>query len=199
MDFMINIIITAAIVLFILKRMTEVARKGKDITGPPVPESMFGEDEEEPAPSARRARTAGEPPPAPRRFETVGEPFPRPVQGPPPVPRRFEAPSEPPAPRRPAIPPETAWRQRREGAPKVTRLQRDESVFETAEEEGTRIREPSGELHGMRAHASGFSGRRTHGAGFSRMLIGSCFSRDGLVRGVIMSEILGPPVGMRNR
>jgi hypothetical protein len=198
MDMLINIIITAAIVLFILRRMQEVARKGKDITGPPLPESMFGEEEEKLAPRTRRVETVGEPPVRPRRFETAGRPVLRPLHEAPTVPRRFEAPAEPPAPRRRAVPSETVTEQLRERVPKAVRPQRDERVFESDDEEESRIRESEGEIRPIHAAAPEFYGaHRADTARGPRILLAPCFSRNGLVQGIIMREVLGPPVGMR--
>jgi hypothetical protein len=200
MDMLINIIITAAIVLFILRRMYEVARKGKDITGPPLPESMFGEDDEEPAPRTRRVETMGEPPARPRRFETAGGPVPGPLHEAPTVPRRFSAPAEPPAPRRRMVPSETVPEERGGKVPKAIRQQRDERDFESADEEESRIRESEGEI--LPVHTAAPELRRAHRADTDRgpgILLAPCFSRKGLVQGIIMREVLGPPVGMRNQ
>jgi hypothetical protein len=184
MDVLINIIITVAIVMFILRRMSEVAQKGKDITRPPV-QRPLSDDEPDESPS-RRFETPENSQPS-RRFEVPEEP---------PKPRRFEAPAETPAPRRRGTVRAPVLRSYRLRMPHPAGLPIDEHDFETMGEEEAHLREREGKLQtkGAQSRAKGMRGTKETGA-----FIEPCFSRFGLIRGVIMREILGPPIGLKPR
>jgi hypothetical protein len=191
-----NIMIVAAVVLFVLRRMQEVAQKGKDITGIPLPQTMVG-DERRTQPS-RRAESFDEPETPHRRFgipETP--PPPRPFHGEPASQRRFDIPLAAPAPRRPVAPPRLVSRLRRRELP---HQEHDERFFETHDTEESGFREPAGEPQ-MRAGnvADPDMAGRMAFLKRNRVLRGNLYSRGGLVQGMIMREVLGPPVALQDQ
>ena len=176
MDVIINLIVTVAIVLFILRRMQEVAQKGRDITAPPVPQTMFGDDEEmsdeETAPPRRRYPVSEEPAPIP--------------------PRRFAMPTEEPAPRRWSPPPVPTAR--RIHIPDEDLLERLETVVSASP-----ARRPGPGAGRMAAMGSGLPSEEDGDSnGVRPEYFGISFGRRGLVQGIVMREILGPPMGIRS-
>lgn len=88
---------------------------------------------------------------------------------------------------------------RRVRMPRQSRPLIDEHVFETTDEEESHISEPTGEPRAIHASTLKSGSQRRARAGSGPMiLLEPCFTRNGLVRGVIMSEILGPPVGVKS-
>ena len=89
---------------------------------------------------------------------------------------------------------------RRVRMPRQSRPLIDEHVFETTDEEESHILEPTGEPQEIHASTLKSGSQRRARAGSGPMiLLEPCFTRNGLVRGVIMSEILGPPVGVKSQ
>ncbi len=197
----INMIVTFFIIIFVLRRMQEVAKKGRDITAPPIPRTTFGErktddereDEEysfpEPRKIDREASFEGEEPSdGSWRGNVQGELRPETVR------RRFEVPGEPPRPRMrqaPAIPMPSARRHRpvdedtNEVWPETVLAARgdgegsrgfDRTAAPRVVQEAGRHERPSKHPRGLVPH----------------------FGRRELIRGIIMREVLGPPVGMRS-
>jgi hypothetical protein len=216
MEVIINIIVTIAVILYVLRRMQEVARKGGEITGPPPPARMFCEDEEEEreeAPS-RPVRRSPETTQMPGPMEV---PFPRPrtvMQAPEPPPsRKFTVPEEPPRPRPYAVPEVRRPEHRHYQAPAEAAPSREGRIREAVREDeegryretgpafrpGPRpkhlthpsepvFQEPAGLAPEARQHR-----RRERGAPRPALAFGG----NDVVRGIIMSENLGPPVSMR--
>jgi hypothetical protein len=195
MEVLINIIITVVIILYVLKRMQEVARKGGDITGPPPPARMFGEEEEEEAPKPERPmRIPPEATQMPKRVEIPSMPTlrPRPVAQAPASPRTFTVPGEPPRPRPRAVPEATRPRHRHIEAPAETAPSREERIREVVREnEEGRYMEA---VTRSGAAAPGYATHRKKACGRQPLF---AFGRNDVVRGIVMSEILGPPVSMR--
>ncbi len=195
MEVLVNIIVTIAIILYVLKRMQEVARKGGELTGPPPPERMFEEEEEEreeaPVPE-RPLRRSPETTQMPERME-IPTVRPRPAaQVPEPTVRKFTVPEEPPRPRQRAVPEITRPQPRHFHVPVETAPSREQRIREVVrEDEEGRYADAS--KPGTRAPAHAPRHKKADGA--PRPLL--AFYRDDVVRGIIMSEILGPPVGMR--
>jgi type IV secretory pathway VirB10-like protein len=186
MDVLINLIITIAIIIFVLKRMAEVAKKGGDITGPPPPPSMIPEEEEEREASTMRRRMA----PAPRErsgeYEIPGEE--ETISGQEQMARSRKIQERLQEARR-------RFEQQRRQIEE--QRQTSEEQFESARETAhiAEYREPSPIAH-MAPQTAGRERREQRGAqGIPAIL----FNRSILVQGILMSEILGPPVGLRKQ
>lgn len=184
MDFLINTIVTIAIILYVLQRVREVAKKGGEITGPPPPSPMFEEEEEEtferesspekPSPEATRM---------PRRIEVPMMPNVRPEPA---------VPAEPaPRPHRYHVPPENAPARGRRIAEAVLE-EGDEGFFEALDTISTQVKRTAPPARPAQKHTP--VRRRGKEAGASPALT---FSGSSVIQGIIMSEILGPPVSMR--
>ncbi|MHB9027387.1 MAG: hypothetical protein ACYC9O_01320 [Candidatus Latescibacterota bacterium] len=185
MEVLINIIVTIAIVIFVLKRMAEVARKGGDITGPPPPPPMFPEErEEQEVPEMRRREVLV-------RTERQG---------------RYGMPEEEEETisdqRRPSLSQKLQERlqeaQRRIAEQRrVMDEQRQlaEEQFEASREAARRgdYREPVQAAPATASSGGGGMGERRRARGMPATV----FSRSTLVQGIIMREILGPPVSLR--
>ncbi len=192
----VNIIVTIAIVLYVLRRMQEVSRKGRDITAPPIPQSMFGDkeaddeeqddypelmsdDRETPHEDEMRRRETG-------RRSVHEELRPDTVQ------RRFAVPEAPPPPRAhrtSSIPMPSSRRYR---AINEDRL--ESQPFTSDEDEGSRTFDRAAKSPHAAASTGETDGHRRQPA---RGIVPH-FGRRELIRGIIMREVLGPPVGMRS-
>lgn len=182
MEPLINIIVTIAVIFFVLKRMQEVAKKGGDLTKPPIPRPMFPDEDEEmtsrreemqPEEESRRAEMF------PDEEETVSD----------------DARSE--RVRR-------AQEQLRERNKKLEERRRyierqrriAEERFESAREAVTireEYREPVATSTPRRATARPARAGQPGGTPIP------AFTRSVVVQGLIMSEILGPPVSLRTQ
>ena len=194
MEVLINIVVTIAVILYVLKRMQEVAKKGGELTGPPPPARMFGEEDDEEAPTREQPRRSSpETTQMPKRIEVPAMPTlrPRPVmKAPEPTVRKFSVPAEPPRPRQRAVPEVRRPQHRHVTAPAETAPSRETRIKEVVRENEKGRYADSGSGFGMPAHAQ-HRGKAVR----NRPLLTFC--RNDIVRGVIMSEVLGPPVSMR--
>lgn len=191
MELLVNTVITIAIILYVLKRMQEAARKGGELTGPPPPAQMFGEEEDEEAP--KRAQPMRSSPETTQMPKPMGIPTmrPRPAEKapePPPV-RKFTVPEAPPRPRQREIPDVMRPQHHQVKTPEENAPSREVRIKEVVRENEKGRYADSGSGFGKPAP------RRKKATGKTRPLLTFC--RNDIVRGIIMSEILGPPVSMR--
>ncbi len=179
MDFLFNVIITIAIIIFVMKRMAEVSRKSRDITGPPPPPPVLPGEYIDRAPKIPRRKIHGEEV-HPRKYaplpeETISDQKKRErsIQ----VRDRLEE-----------------ARRRFEAQQKAVEAQRKiaEERFEAAQEtaSGAEYHEPD------QAHAPRLKSHRGKKMKKIPGLIPH-LTPHAARRGIILSEILGPPVGMR--
>lgn len=197
----INIIVTIMIIFYVLKRMQEVAKKGRDITAPPIPRPSFGggeaDDEEDSFPELRQS-DRGESIEGEMRHRETGRRAVHEELRPDTVQRRFEVPEEPPLPRArkaPAI-----------SKPSVRRRAADEDSIEVwpetvlavqGEDEESRSFDRAAFRPSPSTGESQGTVRRERHKQSSRGIVPR-FGRKELIRGIIMREVLGPPVGMRS-
>jgi hypothetical protein len=184
MDVLINIIITITIIIFVLKRMAEVARKGGDITGPPPPPSMFPEERGEGNVPEMRRREIPVREERPERYgkseeeETFSDQEQRPLS------RRIQDRLR-----------EAQRRLDEQRKHMEEQRQAAEERFEAARETARtgEYREPAKAVPAKPVfRESGTPERRR-----TERLPAVAFNRSTLVQGIIMSEILGPPVSLR--
>ncbi len=178
MDVLINIIVTIAIIFFVLRRVQEVARKGGDITGPPPPSPMFPEEDEEMLPRPGRERRAGIPP---RGIEAVDEEemiSDESRRGR--IQRAQERLREQ----------DRGMEERRKDLDRQRRLAEERFLAHKASE----FRAPVPAASVRRAPAG--PERRVAGGMPERVI--PEFGRSAVLRGIIMSEVLGPPVSLRS-
>ncbi len=198
----INIIVTIMIIMYVLKRMQEVSRKGRDITAPPVHRPLYGEretveDEHDGYPDSqtfeREASFEEE-----GRTDDFGQ---RTVQDefhPETVRRRFEVPDEPPPPRaRKTASIHTQGSRRRSGDEDSIEVWPETVLAVQGEDEESRsfdrtVQRPSPSVMESQ-RAAGKDRHKEPPRGFIPH-----FGRRELIRGIIMREVLGPPVGMRS-
>lgn len=198
----INIIVTIMIIMYVLKRMQEVSRKGRDITAPPVHRPLFEEretveDEHDGYPDSQTFEHEAS-------FEeegrtdnfgrrTVHDEF-----HPETVRRRFEIPDEPPPPRaRKTASMHMQGSRRRAGDDDSIEVWPETVLAAQGDDEESRpfdraVHRPSpSAVESQRA--AGKDRHKEPPRGFIPH-----FGRRELIRGIIMREVLGPPVGMRS-
>ena len=197
----INIIVTIMIILYVLKRMQEVSRKGRDITAPPIPRPSFGggeaDDEEDSFPELRQS-DQGESFEGEMRHRETGRRALHEELRPDTVQRRFEVPDEPPPPRARKTAPMHAQGPRRRSVDEDSIEVWPETVL-AVQGEDEELRPFDRTVH--RPSPSALESQRAAGKDRHKESPGGFiphFGRRELIRGIIMREVLGPPVGMRS-
>ena len=158
MEVLINLIVTVAIIIAVLKRMTEVVQKGGEITKPPVPRPMFPERPETP-------ETAGE--------VLTGEPVADERQG------------------------DRAARMRERLREIQLRLDAQRRVVEKRRKSAEERFEAAGFGAAPAPVRVSRAGSRPHSRKTARKTPLPVFGNVSLAQGIVMSEILGPPVSLR--
>jgi hypothetical protein len=168
MEVLINVIIILVIIFAIMKRMQDVARKGGDITGPPSAPPMSHGWPERPA--------AGP------------EPFPEEEEGP------FEEPYRRPEPYREMRPVETP---RKTFAEKILKYEEEKKETYFASPETEKPGEYQPEVRPVSRSVESKGKAMRHGKGEFTICPALTVCKSELVRGIILSEILGKPIALR--